>query len=149
MSISVNDLTEELGQRLGPFSPLVNIPSVAAWALREMGYATATIRNVTDADLTDFVDDDADELFDLAQYACSERILDNLDPVQLKQIGVDEAVDGLRKIWRERVQNIYGKIQKQYGYGLPRISTGSIRLPDTGTRRGDEFCGDWTNTQNS
>jgi hypothetical protein len=132
MSVSVNDLTEELGQRLGPFAPLVNLPSAAAWALREMGYTTAAVRTVTDTDLLDFVDDDADELFDLIQYAASERILDNLDPVQLKQIGIDEAVDGLRKIWRERVANIYGKVQKKYSYGLPRISTGSIRLPDTG-----------------
>jgi hypothetical protein len=61
-------------------------------------------------------------------YEASERIYENLDPVQLKQIGVDEDVEKLRRSWRMRTDNLLKKVKDKYGYGFGTLSSGTIGM---------------------
>jgi hypothetical protein len=142
MTIGVNDLYSELGQLVGPFAPLVNLGSVGAWSLREMGYPTASPFSVTDDDLVPVVAEDVNELVDFCRYQASERILDNLDPVQLKQIGIDEDVQDLRKSWRIRVEGLMKRLKDKYNYGIPTLSSGVVDM-DFQSRGDDVTLGGW------
>lgn len=128
MGLTVTSVTEELGQRVGPLVMLVNLPSVMAWAARETGFPTADPLKAVDSDLALVSDEGVNEFLDFCRYECAQRILDNLDPVVLKDVGVKEDVNVLRAFWRERVDSLSKLLREKYLYEGTTLATGVIGL---------------------
>src|SRR6185437_7945195 len=105
---------------------LADLDAALAWALRESGVVPADPLKPTDGELLLVADSDYNRLTDLALYAAAERIVDNLDPEQLAQLGVTEDAAALRRDWRARASEMLSRLKSKYGHSVPAPSAGSL-----------------------
>jgi hypothetical protein len=98
------------------------------WALRQAGYAVASIVAVADADLANVAIDDTDKILDLAELRTLESVHENLNLVDFRLGPRAESLSQLAEQVEKEIARKRSCVQREYGMGLGSISGGAISL---------------------
>ncbi len=97
-------------------------------ALRQCGYAVASITAVADADIANVATDDLDKLLDVAELRLLENIAGNLSMVDLAVGPRKESLSQFSEQVEKAISRLEAKCQRLYGVGLGSLSGGAISL---------------------
>jgi len=95
-------------------------------AIRRLGYATASMALVTDADCAQVPDDKLDALLDLAEVRCLENVITHLDDAMVYSgSGSSRMSSRVRQI-QAMVDRKRNYVEREHKLGLGKLEPGSI-----------------------
>lgn len=97
-----------------------SVPQCIGWAVRQLGFSTATLTGVTDADLLPIPDTKADALLDLAELRTLQSIETNLTAVSSTTGPVSDEWNDLSKRLATIIPRKQATIMAQHGIALDK-----------------------------
>lgn len=143
MPLTLANLRNALGRRLGAFAALADLDEAIGYALREQGVTPADPYAVADADLEPVPATSYSALYDTAAWRGWQTIAANLDRDSLKAVGILEDPKEVREKVAMALQVAGALVKEKYGVGLRPLEVGVLDLNFNADPCRWPPCGGW------
>lgn len=128
MPLTLANLRNALGRRLGALAALADLDEAIGYALRELGVTPADPYAVADSDLEAVPATSYSQLYDVAAWRGWVTIDANLDRDSLKAAGVLDDPRDVRTRATMALQTAEALVKQKYGVGLRSLEAGVLDL---------------------
>lgn len=96
--------------------------------LQSLGFNSASLTAITDADLAGVSNDDLPQLVDVSEWALRTACLDALQDVDSQVDRDSQKLSQLADRWAAKIDKLFAQLKSNYGYGASSLVAGSINL---------------------